>query len=129
MGGAVTYARRYALQAVAGVCGETDDDGEGASKKKTNNKDPNGKIEGQRITPTDGAFEGCDEQKQKEIIALAGSINKHFASGEDMNGYEKYLTFKTSAEKEGLNDHIVALWSLIPSGVRSTIKKMGKAAA
>lgn len=33
-GGAITYARRYALNAVLGISGEEDDDGNGASGKK-----------------------------------------------------------------------------------------------
>lgn len=37
-GGAITYARRYSLQAIAGVCGETDDDGEASSKKERGQK-------------------------------------------------------------------------------------------
>lgn len=38
-GGAITYARRYALNAVLGISGEEDDDGNGASGKKPGKPD------------------------------------------------------------------------------------------
>lgn len=38
-GSAVTYARRYSLEAMLGICGEVDDDGNAASKGKDGKKD------------------------------------------------------------------------------------------
>lgn len=58
-GGAITYARRYALNAVLGISGEEDDDGNGASGKKSGKPDESTDFErdlamGQIISIVDG---------------------------------------------------------------------------
>jgi hypothetical protein len=128
-GGAITYSRRYSLQAVAGVCGETDDDGESNQPRKQN-KNKNPETPFNELTPvsipaTTGAFEGLDEAEQKIVISLAAEINKHFISGEDLNGYEKYVSFKESAEADGRNEKVIALWSMLKP-CKSAITKIGK---
>ena len=40
MGSAITYARRYSLTAMLGICGDEDDDGNSASTKPTQNPAP-----------------------------------------------------------------------------------------
>lgn len=45
VGSAITYARRYALQAVVGVCADLDDDGEGAQGRGNNKKQNTAGVE------------------------------------------------------------------------------------
>jgi hypothetical protein len=45
LGSAITYARRYALSAMVGVCADDDDDGEAATAPARNGKNGNGENE------------------------------------------------------------------------------------
>lgn len=76
-GSAVTYARRYALAAVVGVCPE-DDDGNAASRPAGRN-DP---VNADRIT----------ERQEGDLRALAEEV------GADLPKFEKYLGVRSLAD-------------------------------
>jgi len=97
IGSALTYARRYSIQTVAGVVGDPDDDGEEASKPAKE------KI----VDPNEAWFKMCDDYRQKlgdkqflTILGIHGAtsqdevtdsltrraIFKHFQAQEAENG-------------------------------------------
>lgn len=49
VGSAITYARRYALQAILGVCADLDDDGEGAAGRGNNKKQDSKGVEQKKM--------------------------------------------------------------------------------
>ncbi len=100
-GAAITYCRRYSLQSMVGLKAE-DDDADAAMKKKENR--PN--------TATQVAVDAFDEMPEDEqhyLQNLAIAVIDLVDNGDDGYGY---------LEKEKL-----ALWSLLPSKVRSVLKK------
>lgn len=64
-GGAITYARRYALNAVLGISGEEDDDGNGASKKNDTAQSP--------PPPTKQQLPFVSKEQRQELVNLAKS--------------------------------------------------------
>ena len=69
------------------------------------------------IKPTDGAIVSKD---RKNIIAdVAIAVQDRFESDDMVGAYEEYLGITDQEEK-------VALWALLPSNVRSALKKHGE---
>ena len=105
-GSALTYARRYSLMAACGIAPE-DDDGNAASKPKK--KDAGGVIKA-----TDGALESLPADERDYIKELAADITA-------MTHPDAMVEAIEAAQLE--NEQKVALWSLLPSNIRSAIKK------
>lgn len=103
-GGEVTYKRRYALSALIGLVSDDDND----VPKVT-----------ARGALTD-AFDALSTRKQNMVIDLAEVIKDKHSAGKEIAAYEEYLSLND-------NEEIMALWSLLPSNVRSSIKKLAEA--
>jgi len=104
LGAVQTYIRRYLWVAALEVLEHDALDGTVGSDKKT-------------IKPTDGVIVSKDRQNiiADVAIAIADRIN-----ADDLIGaYEEYLGIHDQEEK-------VALWALLPSNVRSALKKHGE---
>jgi hypothetical protein len=104
LGAVQTYIRRYLWVAALEVLEHDALDGTVGSEKKT-------------IKPTDGVIVSKDRQNiiADVAIAIADRIN-----ADDLIGaYEEYLGIHDQEEK-------VALWALLPSNVRSALKKHGE---
>ena len=104
LGAVQTYLRRYLWVAALEIVEHDALDGTVGSEKKT-------------IKPTDGMIVSKDRQHiiADVAIAIADRIN-----ADDMIGaYEEYLGIHDQEEK-------VALWALLPSNVRSALKKHGE---
>jgi hypothetical protein len=104
LGAVQTYLRRYLWVAALEIVEHDALDATTGSEKKT-------------IKPTDGVIVSKDRQNiiADVAIAIADRIN-----ADDMIGaYEEYLGIHDQEEK-------VALWALLPSNVRSALKKHGE---
>ena len=104
LGAVQTYLRRYLWVAALEIVEHDALDGTVGSEKKT-------------IKPTDGVIVSKDRQNiiADVAIAIADRIN-----ADDLIGaYEEYLGITDQEEK-------VALWALLPSNVRSALKKHGE---
>ena len=104
LGAVQTYLRRYLWVAALEIVEHDALDGTVGSDKKT-------------IKPTDGVIVSKDRQNiiADVSIAIADRIN-----ADDLIGaYEEYLGITDQEEK-------VALWALLPSNVRSALKKHGE---
>jgi hypothetical protein len=108
IGAATTYLRRYGLAAMAGVAQE-DDDGQSAAHS--------GKPVPIRANPMDGVQVTHSHEKHAVIV-------QEHAEAEDYAGAWEYIN------RQGWNaDDKAAVWSLLPSNVRSALKKAHKEAA
>jgi hypothetical protein len=103
-GGEVTYKRRYALSALLGIVSDDDNDVPHITA---------------RGALTD-AMEGLSTRKQNMVVDLAETIKDKFNQGLEVGAYEEYLGLKD-------NEEIMALWGLLPSNIRSSIKKLAEA--
>ena len=109
-GSAITYARRYSLQAIVSVVGDEDDDGNAASKPKMAHK------------PTDGAMEALSAERQEVCKRVASSIVDAFEAGDTEGGYQAYV------EGGKDNEEKTAIWAELGgfSAIRSKLKAMHK---
>lgn len=117
MGSASTYARRYHLQAVAGVVGDADDDANEASKPA--------KVE-LKVTPTAGAWEAMDEESQAFLTSLANEVTSIIVDGDMKAAYDHLHSQSLGTDEKA------ALWTRFDSKIRSALTKEGnsrKAAA
>ena len=110
-GSGITYAKRYALQSMCGIPSE-DDDGQAASEPKKPVSAPiPANAEGKDI------FDNLDAAGKDYLTGVADELAKmHKAggSGEILAGYLTELKFDTDTK--------LALWHLLPSQIRSSIK-------
>jgi hypothetical protein len=81
-----------------------------------------GEVKAMRHKPTDGALDALPTPRQLQIRATANDIAESFGNGFPTKAFEIYQTCGYEGEEK------VALWSLIDSTNRSTLKKMGEAA-
>lgn len=114
-GAEVTYKRRYQLAGALNVAIEDDAD---APEVNALNQ-PDGKVRvTQKITPTAGVLQSLPSAEQESIRMRAQTITEAFAMRNPMLAFEAY-------ENCGLKgEELIALWSLLDSKARSTIKKM-----
>jgi hypothetical protein len=103
-GGEVTYKRRYALSALLGIVSDDDND----VPKVT-----------ARGALTD-AFDALSTRKQNMILDLAEIIKEKHSDGQEVAAYEEYQSLSD-------NEEVMALWSVLPSNVRSSIKRLAEA--
>lgn len=111
-GSALTYCRRYSLAAIAGVAPE-DDDGNAAAAAAPSKTGFSGPISGATVVRE--VFDKMAPDEQDFIRSHFMAVSKLFADGADMHAY---------IESQHLDaDEKMALWSLLPSNIRSAIKK------
>jgi hypothetical protein len=105
-GSALTYARRYSLMAACGIAPE-DDDGNAASRKP-----------GSDAKPMSGVEHLVDDE-QKTYLQLLASVTHNLFK--NPNGVSEICD---RLEREALDsDCKVFYWSMLPSNIRSAIKK------
>lgn len=118
-GSALTYARRYALMALAGIAPE-DDDGNAASKAAGKP----GKTQARQVagTPTEGAWEAMDADEQEFLMNIANNAAALLDSGDAEAAHDHI-------QSQNLNsDEKIALWTRFDSKQRSALKKADAAA-
>lgn len=114
VGSALTYARRYALSAITGIAPEDDDDGNaatlaavGASKERPNHATQVAKD----------ALADMSQEEQDFLRTHAAEIQKiHGTAPDTILLYIDEQKFDTEEK--------LALWSLLPSNVRTKIKEL-----
>lgn len=99
-GSALTYARRYSLMTACGIAPE-DDDGNAASKPAI------------RHSPVDPV--GVTPARMSLIVDTAEAIKERFQATDTVGAYELASEWTDAEERQ-------ALWKLLPSNIRSTIK-------
>lgn len=104
LGAVQTYIRRYLWVAALEIVEHDALDGTVGSDKKT-------------IKPTDGVI--VSKERQNIIADVAIAIADRFNADDLIGAYEEYLGITDQEEK-------VALWALLPSNVRSALKKHGE---
>ena len=108
-GSALTYARRYALMAIAGIAPE-DDDGNAAVKAAQ--REP---ATVTRILPTDGVWEAQGEEQQAFLLKIAEAV---FDLMPDAGAALAHI------EEQKLDaDEKTALWTRFDSKTRTALKK------
>lgn len=113
MGSAITYCKRYGLQSLMLVPSE-DDDGEAASKERTERKSPlPGAMSGADVNRAELA--AMSPEQQDYIRTEAAEVKRLHAAG--MSVYDYVESRHLDAEEK------MALWSLLPSDIRSAIKR------
>jgi len=106
-GSEATYKRRYALCTLLGIVADEDNDA------------PIPKVKG-----NGAAFEEMEwltPRRQAFLADLAEIIKEKHADGNEWGAYEEYDGLTSQEER-------TAIWSLLPSQVRSSIKKIGQEA-
>jgi len=104
LGAVQTYLRRYLWVAALEIVEHDALDGTVGSDKKT-------------IKPTDGVI--VDKNRENIIADVAIAIADRINADDMIGAYEEYLGIHDQEEK-------VALWALLPSNVRSALKKHGE---
>ena len=112
-GSAITYARRYALAAAVGVAPEDDDGNAAAAARPTANQVLPGAMNGADVNRE--ALNMMTEEEQDYLRSEAAEIKKLHAAGTNVYDYVESRHF--DAEQK------MALWALLPSDVRSAIKR------
>ncbi len=115
-GSGITYAKRYGLQSICGLPSE-DDDGERASEPERENAH---RVEKKPNTPTQlnkDALEELPEAQQKVLHNMATAVIDLHVNKEPMVAYINAHVATDDQETR------MALWSLLPSDVRSAIKR------
>lgn len=97
-GGEVTYKRRYALSALLGIVSDDDNDAP-------------------RHSATKGILESLSPRRQTLVTDVSEIVKEKFAEGNEWGAYEECLGITDVEEK-------TALWSLLPSNIRSAITKL-----
>jgi hypothetical protein len=110
-GSALTYARRYALMALAGIAPE-DDDGNAASKAY-------GKPQARQVagTPTEGAWEAMGADEQAFLMDVANQAAGLLSSGDAEAALDHIQTQNLDS------DETIALWTRLDSKQRSALKR------
>lgn len=120
-GSAITYARRYSLQSFVTLPSE-DDDGERASEPEKENAH---RVEAKRPnTATQVAVDALEDMSaadQQYLRDLAVELIDMANNNDDAAGYIEAKRLSTEFK--------LAIWSLLPSNVRSTIKRQQAAKA
>lgn len=118
-GSAITYGRRYGLQAMCGVPAE-DDDGNAAAKGVARERIED-KIKDAGVTPNAGAGEGLSAAQKEKIDRLHSDVTDFFVADDSEGAYDAIEHAGLDAEEK------LFLWSKLGSKERATLKKIGKA--
>lgn len=112
VGSAITYGRRYGLQAICGVPAE-DDDGNAAAKA--------GEVKPTRIAANAGAGENLDPEERARIDELAAEVARWISEGSPDDAV-------LVADNAALDpDAKLYLWAKLDSKQRSAFKKAADA--
>jgi hypothetical protein len=108
-GSAITYGRRYGLQAICGLPAE-DDDGNAAVASG----------EQSRITPVAGSLKALSPQDQEKAKKVANTIVDLWGEGKEIAAYEAYY----NAGYE--NEMLLGIWEVLQphSKIRNRLKAM-----
>ena len=112
-GSAITYARRYSMQSIAGVVADEDDDANAASASTTQG---NGVHK-----PGDGAMSRVKPARRNVVTDTATQVKDALKEERDFDAFALVETITDADEK-------VYLWSFFDSKQRSRIKKQAEAA-
>lgn len=112
-GSALTYARRYALMALAGIAPE-DDDGNAAVKAAQAQA---------KVTPTGGVWDAMDSEQQQFLTKVALGITDHFEAEDKPTDAEADAAYAYLVGQKLDTDEKAALWTRLSSKVRSALKK------
>jgi hypothetical protein len=116
-GSASTYARRYSLQAVAGVSGDEDDDANAVSAPgKSKTQKPITEPLSGPIAPTSGVMERVADGRVDVIDDYVTRLQDAFVRQDEISAVELVGEIKDADEK-------VAVWSFLNSKERSFIKR------
>lgn len=118
-GSALTYARRYALMAIAGIAPE-DDDGNAAVKAT--------QAQAPKVTPLDGAWDAMSEESQEFLLKVAAGITDHFADADKPSDDEADKAHAYLVSQQLETDEKMALWTRLNSKARSALKKANERA-
>jgi len=111
-GSAITYGRRYGLQAMCGVPAE-DDDGNAATASAPTTS---------RITPVAGSLAALEPKEQEQAKEIAGAIVDHWGNGEEFKAYEAFYDAGLTNEMK------LGVWEVLQphSKIRNKLKAMHK---
>ena len=116
-GSASTYARRYSLQAVAGVSGDEDDDANAVSTPgKSKTQKPITEPLSGPIAPTSGAMERIAEGRVDMVNDYVTRLQDAYVRQDDISAIELVGDITDADEK-------VAVWSFLNSKERSFITR------
>ena len=113
-GSALTYARRYGLSAAVGIAPEDDDGNLAAAAKPIKQAYANGEAHTARAVAVD-AFEAMSEESKTWLREQAIEIIDIAEKNGNLHAHIEAQNYDTEEK--------LALWSLLPSNVRSAIKK------
>jgi hypothetical protein len=117
-GSASTYARRYSLQAVAGVSGDEDDDANAVSAPgKSKTQKPITEPLSGPITPTSGSAENVLPDRMPVISKLVDAVNVFLETGDITDAVLTYENGDLSTEEK------VHFWTFFDSTARAACKK------
>lgn len=114
-GSALTYARRYALMAIAGIAPE-DDDGNAAVRAVQT-------APSAKVTPLDGAWDAMGDDQQEFLLKVAAAIGDHFKDAEKPTEAEADSAHAYITEQNLEAEEKMALWTRLGSKVRAALKK------
>jgi hypothetical protein len=123
-GSAATYARRFGLQAIAGIA-PVDDDGNAASGKVETIADAYTEAQPKRINPLENAMEG-EEPLSPEVMDVLKELTMDLVDlievkKEDTKAFQKFIEANLD------NSQKMVLWQLMGSAhskTRNTLNKM-----
>jgi hypothetical protein len=114
-GSALTYARRYSLSAAFGVAPE-DDDGNAATKKKA--------PRGSATEVMQDAYAAMNAEDKAWVDNLAMEVVSLHAEGGDSEFLSNHI--RTALGENYDQEFKMALWSRLPSNVKTAISKVEK---
>lgn len=110
-GSGLTYARRYDLSLLLGICPDDDDDGNAADGNSVGNAALKGPI-----TPTDSAWDCVPADKHEPLHRIGSCVIDYFASGDIESAYKYWVGQKLT------NDEKTAVWTMFDSKQRRALK-------
>src|SRR5690606_24979315 len=108
-GSALTYARRYALMAIAGIAPE-DDDGNAAVKAAQAQA---------KVTPLGGGWDAMSEEAQEFLEQDAAGILDHFPDADKPADDEADKAHAYLSSQQLETDEKMALWTRLDSKART----------
>ena len=111
-GKAISYATKYAILKLLSI--ETGENEEGRDVVRA-------RKDKKTTSPTDGAFENLDADKQISAQDDADYIVENWNSGDKLASYDAYMSLR-----EGDQEYLTAVWHVLKphSAVRNGLKKM-----
>jgi hypothetical protein len=114
---AVTYSKRISMMSIAGVVGDTDDDGNAAVGDNVKGEKPEKPESTGTYNAKKDAFERMPKDEQDFLREKAAKVSELIKEGRAYDGYGFWLAQKLDA------DEMVAIQHLWTSGERTELKK------